>query len=71
MPKPFHELTKGEATELAKNVVRTSESDEQIRQRLTEAGFDGSEAAICSMGSGSTYQAMVMVFGPNDEVIGI
>lgn len=70
-PKPFAELTKDEATAIAKEVVRSSDSEQEIRRRLTEAGFDGRAAAVHSHRSGPMFQAMVMVFGPRGEVISV
>ena len=67
--KPFRELTKDEATDLAKGCVIGASSDEEIRRRLTEAGFNGEAAAISSIRSGPMFMAMVMVWGPNGEVI--
>ena len=67
--KPFRELTKGEATSVAKQIRMSSQSEDEIRRRLTEAGFNGKAAAVHSQGSGLMFQAMVMVWGPQGEVI--
>ena len=67
--KPFKSWTKQEATSVAKDIVRNSGSEAEIRRRLSEAGFDEKGAAICCMSSGSMFDAMVMVWGPNGEII--
>lgn len=67
--KPFHKLTTEEATALAKSCTRGANSVEEIRERLTEAGFNGAAAAISSTRSGPMFMAMVMVWGPNGESI--
>ncbi len=67
--RPFHELTEGEAKIIAKDIVRLSRSEEEIRRRLTEAGFCGASAAVCTQSFGGMFQAMVMVWGPHGEVI--
>ncbi|MFA6269903.1 MAG: hypothetical protein WC657_01675 [Candidatus Paceibacterota bacterium] len=64
MPKPLNQLTREEATELARKIVRTSSSDEEVRRRLTEAGFNGDNAEIQSRTEMDMYQAMVAVWGP-------
>jgi hypothetical protein len=73
MSKPFSELNKDEATELAKNCVRGAKSEDEIRRRLTESGFDGAAAAVTSTSHSShgmtMFMAMVMVWGPRGEVI--
>ena len=67
--KPFNELTKDEVEELAKECVQGSRSEEEVRERLTNAGFDGHSAIICSHSSSLHFSPEVMVFGPNHEVI--
>ena len=67
--KSFCELTREEATALARRIVCSSNSEGEIRRRLTEAGFNGKAAAICSQSLGPMFQAMVMVWGPRGEVI--
>ena len=69
MDKPFHELSSKEAKAIVKEVVCSSQSEDQIRARLTEAGFNGAAAAITSTSSGPMFMAMVMVYGPRGEVI--
>lgn len=73
MSKPFSELSKDEATKLAKNCVLGANSEDEIRRRLTEAGFDGAAAAVTSTSHSShgmtMFMAMVMVWGPHGEVI--
>ena len=68
MAKPFGELTEDEATDLACQIVRSSQSEDEIKRRLTEAGFNGTAAVICSQ---SMFQAMVMVYGPGGEIISV
>jgi hypothetical protein len=69
MSKLFSELSKDEATQVVRQIVRSSNSEDEIKRRLTEAGFDGEAAAICSQRCGPMFQAEVMVWGPNREVI--
>lgn len=71
MPKLFLELTKDEATDLARTIVRSSRSEDEIRRRLTEAGFNGETAAICSQRCGPMFQAMVMMWGPQGEIVSV
>ena len=67
--KPFNELTSDEAKAVVKEIVRTSNSEEQIKCRLTEAGFNGDKAAITSTRSGPIFMAIVMIYGPKSEII--
>lgn len=69
MSKSFSELSEDEATQVARQIVGSSNSEDEIKRRLTEAGFDGAVAAISSQGCGPTFQAMVMVRGPHGEII--
>lgn len=69
MLKTFSELTTDEAKDVARQIVRSSNSEDEIKRRLTEAGFNGDAAAICSHRYGRMFQAMVMVWGPRGEVI--
>lgn len=65
LDKPFRELTKDEATAIAKRIVGSSGSEEEVRRCLTEAGFNGNAAAV--YGHGGMF--MAMVWGPKGEVI--
>ena len=67
-PKEFEKLTKEEATLLAKSCIQGAKSEEEIRRRLSEAGFRGT-AAVTSTRSGQMFMAMVMVWGPKGEII--
>ncbi len=71
--KPFHSLTRDEATDLARNCTFGAKSEDEIRYRLTEAGFDGVTATLTSTTystNGMTmFMAMGMVYGPQGEVI--
>ena len=69
MSKPFSELSEDEATQVARQIVRSANSEDEIKRRLTETGFNGESAAICSHRHGSMFQAMVMVWGPRGEII--
>ncbi len=70
MPKMFHELTHDEATLLAKNCKLGARTNEEIKRRLTEAGFNGEVAAVTSIRRGDgTIEAMLMVWGPQGEII--
>ena len=67
--KLFHELNTEEATDLARNCKLFATSDNEIKRRLTEAGFHGEAAAISSISDGSMFIATLMVLGPNSETI--
>ena len=67
--KPFHELTTEEATDLARNCKLGAKSNDEIKRRLTEAGFHGEAAAVTSISHGPMFMAMLMVWGPNGEII--
>lgn len=67
--KPFNELTKAEAQDLAKGCVIGAKSEGEIRENLIKAGFNGESAAITSTRSGPMFMAMIMVCGPHGEVI--
>ncbi len=67
--KKFENLNKEEAKELAKKSINGCKSEAEIRTALTEAGFAGDSAAVSIMRSGSNFMAMVMVWGPNGEII--
>lgn len=67
--KPFHKLTKEEATDLARSCMLGAKSNDEIKCRLTEAGFHGETAAVTSISHGSMFMAMLMVWGPNGEII--
>lgn len=61
------------ATKSARHIVNTSQSEEQIRTRLTNAGFNGDAAAVSTKRSkdGRMFMAMVMVRGPGGEIISV
>ena len=71
--KPFHSLTKDEATVLARSCKLGAKSEDEIRRRLTAAGFDGAAAALTSIShsnNGMTmFMATGMVYGPQGEII--
>ncbi len=69
MNRNFSELTKKEAMELAKKSIRGCKSEAEIRTALINAGFDGQSAAVSTMSQGQHFMAMVMVWGPNGEII--
>ena len=46
-------------------------ADDEIKRRLTEVGFHGNAAAIATHSCGPMFQAMVMVWGPNGELINV
>ena len=69
--KSFGELTKIEAKDLARGCVRGARSEQQIRERLTKAGFNGEIAAIDTMSDGTSFSATIMVYGPHGEVIAL
>jgi hypothetical protein len=72
MPKPFRELTNDEATQLARDCKRGARTNEEIKRRLTEAGFNGEAAAVTSIPCGDgTIEAMLLVWGPQGEVINV
>ncbi len=61
------------ATMIVRDIVNTSQSEEQIRTRLTNAGFDGAAAAVATKRSkdGLMFMAMAMVRGPGGVVISV
>lgn len=71
--KPFHALTTNEATDLARSCALGAKSEDEIRRRLTEAGFNGEAAVLTSTshssGGMTMFMAMGMVNGPNGEII--
>ena len=69
--KAFSELTKEEATELARRIVNSSYSEEQIRERLTQAGFNSRGAAVATTSSGGEFMVMIMVWGPHGGLISV
>lgn len=71
MLKPFNELTEAEATEIVRDIVRSSNSEDEIQRRLTEAGFHGEGAAIYLPDDAKMFRAMVMVWGPHGEIINV
>ncbi len=60
-----------EAKDQVRQIVNSSRSESQIRQRLTEAGFNGKGAAIATHSHGDMFMAMVMVCGPGGKVISV
>ena len=69
--KPFDELTEEEAATLAREILRSSHSEDDARRRLTDAGFRGDSAVrgIVSKNSGPIFEALMMTWGPKGEVI--
>ncbi len=63
-PIDLEGLDRLEASRLAKELVRTAKSDDEVRKRLTEYGFHGSSAAISSMTAFGGYSALVLVRSP-------
>ena len=68
--KPFKEWTTEEAEEIARQIISQSHSVEEVKQRLTEAGFEGREALIYPQ-SGPGFRAIVIVKGPRGEKIAV
>ena len=71
--KPFHELTEVEAKDLAKDCTRGAKSVDEVRNRLSAAGFNGGAAAV-AMTSHTSHgmtmcMFMVMVHGPDGQTI--
>ncbi len=64
MPKPLEEEER-----TVREIVRTSHSEKEIRDRLIGAGFDGNAAAVTSQTYGSMFRAMAMVWGTNGAII--
>jgi hypothetical protein len=71
MAKTFSELTTDEAKDIVGKIVRSSKSEDEIRHRLSEAGFNGEDAAISSQRCGPMFQAMLLVWGPRGEIISV
>lgn len=69
--KSFREITDDEAKDIVRGIVNSSCSEDQIRQRLTEAGFNGAAAAVTSTSHGNMFMAMVMVYGPHGQIISV
>jgi hypothetical protein len=69
--KSFRDLTREEAKIVVQDIVRSSHSEEEIRRRLIEAGFDGAGAAVSTHSSGGMFMAMVMVWSPQGEIIDV
>jgi hypothetical protein len=67
--KSFEELTPDEATKIVRRIMVFSWSEEQIRTKLNEAGFDGTAAALETTKNGVGFMATVMVCGPTGEII--
>lgn len=67
--KQFHQLSTEEATAVVKGIANSSNSEDEIKRRLTEAGFNGNAAAITSTSHERMFMAMVMVNGPHGEII--
>lgn len=67
--KSFTELTTAEAKLIVRRITKTSRSADEIKERLTEAGFNGQAAMIATQQCGDIFQAIVMVWGPNGEII--
>lgn len=67
--KRFCELTSDQATALAKSCKLGAKSEDEIRRRLTEAGFNGTVAALTSLRRPGLFMAMGTVWGPQGEVI--
>ena len=61
--KPFNELTYEEAVVIVKEIMKTSKSVDEIRERLTDAGFNGDAALIRQRGS-TPFTATVTVDAP-------
>lgn len=67
--KSFEDLSEDEANAVIRRIINTARSDDELRDGLVAAGFDGASAAIHSDTHGSSYMAMVMVHGPGGEII--
>jgi hypothetical protein len=67
--KPFQELTRDEAVSLAKTCVAGAKSEDEIRVRLKEVGFDSEAAALASHSDGRNFQASMFVNAPNGPFI--
>jgi len=70
-PKPFNQLSTAEATRIARQIVRRADSEQEIRQKLNEAGFNGNAAAILPCHSGGPFMAMALIYGPNGGIISV
>lgn len=68
---PFKKLTTEQATEMARRIVKSSTSADEIRRRLGHVGFNGDTAAIMTQSCGSTFMAMAMIHGPKGEIISV
>lgn len=69
MATEFRKMTTEEATKVVKEIVRKANSEDEIREGLNKAGFNGAAAAISSTRSGPMFMAMVMVWGPKGDTI--
>jgi hypothetical protein len=67
--KSFEELTLDEATKIVRKILAFSWSEEEIREKLSEAGFDGAAAAVETTKVGTSFNATAIVSGPGGELI--
>ena len=65
----FKEMTRDEASKTVRRIVVFSWSEQEIRAKLTEAGFDGKGAEIETNKTGTSFSATVMVNGPDGDII--
>jgi len=67
--KRFQDLTYTEARQIIRHILISSESEGEVKRRLTEAGFDGGAAGVTLNRSGNYNTAMAVVHGPKGRII--
>ncbi len=70
--KTFNDLTTTEAIGVIKEIIKVSESEDEIRERLSAEGFDGNKADVSFVSyEEGKHDASVDVDGPRKEIIQI
>jgi hypothetical protein len=71
LPVDIYSLSFDKAKALARECTRGANSETEVKERLTEAGFDGAAAAVTSHRSGEMFMFMAMIHGPDGKTINI
>lgn len=67
----IEDLSLEQAKALAREYTRGAESEQDVRQRLNKAGFNGDSAAVDFLTNEHGSMFMVMLNHPNGEIISI
>ena len=62
---PFAQMTGDEAKTVAKEILGTSKSDDEVTRRLQEAGFE--DIDVTFYGVGPSFTAIAKLRGPRKE----